>query len=83
MLLGATNEIFEISETDISKPGQIKPLDTTKRILENVSWDWLQPMWVKLKANGGKKMFLALWWELTLKVILQFLEPALCCCPSL
>lgn len=83
MLLGATNEIFEISEMDISKPGQIKPLGTTKCILENVSWDWLQPMWVKLKANGGKKMFLALWGELTLKVILQFLELALCCCPSL
>lgn len=72
MLLGATNEIFEISEMDISKPRQIKPLGTTKRILENVSWDWLRPMWVKLKANGGKKMFLALWGELTLKVILQF-----------
>lgn len=59
--VGATNEILETSEMDVSKPWQIKPLDTTKCILENVSWDWLQPVWVKLKANGGKKMFLAIW----------------------
>lgn len=59
--VGATNETLETSEMDVSKPEQIKPLDTTKCIIENVNWDWLQPVWVQLKANGGKKMFLAIW----------------------